>query len=71
MPIDNDLFLVAEHQLLSAGYIRTDLTDINELLRLTLVVYLNLRVWHFQSFLFMEYVVKSLRQSLNLLYLYL
>ncbi|PCG99393.1 Protein of unknown function DUF3468 [Penicillium occitanis (nom. inval.)] len=71
MPTDNDLFLVAEHQLLSAGYIRTDPTDINEPLRLTLLVYLNLRVWHFQSFPFMEYVVESLRQSLNLSYSYL
>ncbi|OKP00144.1 hypothetical protein PENSUB_8010 [Penicillium subrubescens] len=71
MPTDNDLFLVAEHQILSAGYTVTDPTDINEPLRLTLVVYLNLRVWHFQSFPFMEYVVESLRQSLNLPYSYL
>lgn len=71
MPTDNDLFLIAEHQLLSACYETTDPADINESLRLTLVIYLNLRVWHFQSFPFMQYVVESLRQSLNIPYLYL
>jgi hypothetical protein len=49
----------------------TDPTDINETLRLTLVIYLNLRVWHFQSFPFMEYVVESLRQTLEVPYLHL
>ncbi|GLI74739.1 hypothetical protein PoHVEF18_002986 [Penicillium ochrochloron] len=71
MPTDNDLFLVAEHQVLSACYTTSDPTDINEPLRLTLVVYLNLRVWHFQSFPFMQYVVESLRQSLEVPFLHL
>ncbi|KAJ5355125.1 uncharacterized protein N7496_012337 [Penicillium cataractarum] len=71
MPTDNDLFLVAEHQILSACFETTDPTDINEPLRLTLVIYLNLRVWHFQSFPFMQYVVESLRQSLEVPYQHL
>ncbi|OOQ84516.1 hypothetical protein PEBR_29840 [Penicillium brasilianum] len=71
MPTDNDLFLVAEHQILSACYATTDPTDINEPLRLTLVIYLNLRVWHFQSFPFMQNVVESLRQSLEVPYQHL
>ncbi|CEL03952.1 hypothetical protein ASPCAL05088 [Aspergillus calidoustus] len=65
MPTDNDLFLVMEHQLLSACYATTDPTDINEPLRQTLIVYLNLRVWHFQSFPFMQYMVEALRTALE------
>ncbi|KAF3392824.1 hypothetical protein F1880_008549 [Penicillium rolfsii] len=44
MPTDNDLFIVAEHQILCSRYKTTDLTDINEPLRFTLLIYLNLRI---------------------------
>jgi hypothetical protein len=71
MPTDNDLFLVMEHQLLSACYTTTDPTDINEPLRQTLIIYLNLRVWHFQSFPFMQYMVEALRTALEVPYVYL
>ncbi|KAL3485003.1 hypothetical protein BJX62DRAFT_44813 [Aspergillus germanicus] len=71
MPTDNDLFLVMEHQLLSACYSTTDPTDINEPLRQTLIIYLNLRVWHFQSFPFMQYMVEALRTALEVPYAYL
>ncbi|KAL2841754.1 hypothetical protein BJY01DRAFT_249422 [Aspergillus pseudoustus] len=64
MPTDNDLFLVMEHQLLSACYATADPTNINEPLRHTLIIYLNLRVWHFQQFPFMQYMVEYLRASL-------
>ncbi|KKK18816.1 hypothetical protein ARAM_003261 [Aspergillus rambellii] len=62
MPTDNDLFLVFEHELLSASY--AEETDVHEPLRLCLLIYLNLRVWHFQSFPFMRYMIEALRQSL-------
>ncbi|KAJ0413517.1 hypothetical protein BJY00DRAFT_58571 [Aspergillus carlsbadensis] len=71
MPTDNDLFLVMEHQLLSACYATSDPTDINEPLRQTLIIYLNLRVWHFQSFPFMQYMVEALRTALEVPYGYL
>ncbi|KAL3442303.1 hypothetical protein BJX65DRAFT_287133 [Aspergillus insuetus] len=71
MPTDNDLFLVMEHQLLSACYATTDPSDINEPLRQTLIIYLNLRVWHFQSFPFMQYMVEALRTALEVPYAYL
>ncbi|KAL4864693.1 hypothetical protein BDV12DRAFT_205583 [Aspergillus spectabilis] len=64
MPTDNDLFLVFEHQLLSMSYpSRTD--DVHEPLRLSLLVYLNLRIWHFQTLPFMQYMVEALKQSLE------
>ncbi|KAF9784171.1 hypothetical protein IL306_008263, partial [Fusarium sp. DS 682] len=63
MPTDNDLFLVVEHQLLSISY-TPEGDDLNEPLRLSLLIYLNLRVWHFQTFPFMRYMVEALKQSL-------
>ncbi|KAL3462457.1 hypothetical protein BJX64DRAFT_259176 [Aspergillus heterothallicus] len=69
MPTDNDLFLVMEHQLLSARY--STATNPNEPLRHTLIIYLNLRVWHFQSFPFMQYMVEYLQQSLVVSFAYL
>ncbi|KAH7186711.1 hypothetical protein DER44DRAFT_681546 [Fusarium oxysporum] len=63
MPTDNDLFLVLEHQLLSISY-TPEGDDLNEPLRLSLLIYLNLRVWHFQTFPFMRYMVEALKRSL-------
>ncbi|KAH7176191.1 hypothetical protein EDB81DRAFT_33312 [Dactylonectria macrodidyma] len=63
MPTDNDLFLVLEHQLLSISY-TPEGDDLNEPLRLSLLIYLNLRVWHFQAFPFMQYMVEALKRSL-------
>jgi hypothetical protein len=71
MPTDNDLFIVAEHQILCVRYTTTDPTDINEPLRLTLLIYLNLRMWRVQYFPFMEHVVENLRQSLDVPYSHL
>ncbi|EAW07118.1 uncharacterized protein ACLA_018220 [Aspergillus clavatus NRRL 1] len=62
MPTDNDLFLVFEHQLLSTEYTETD--PLHEPLRHSLLIYQNLRIWHFQSFPFMEFMVEALRRSL-------
>jgi hypothetical protein len=63
LPTDNDLFLVFEHQLLSAVY-ETGTTLLQEPLRLSLLIYLNLRIWHFQAFPFMQFMVEALRRSL-------
>ncbi|PKX91517.1 uncharacterized protein P174DRAFT_452813 [Aspergillus novofumigatus IBT 16806] len=63
LPTDNDLFLVLEHQLLSAAY-ETGTTLLQEPLRLSLLIYLNLRIWHFQAFPFMQFMVEGLRRSL-------
>ncbi|KAL4871243.1 hypothetical protein BDV12DRAFT_32769 [Aspergillus spectabilis] len=62
MPTDNDLFVVYEHQIVSTRY--TAPNDLNEPIRLSLLIYLNMRVWHFQSFPIMQYMVEPLRQSL-------
>ncbi|KAE8395637.1 hypothetical protein BDV23DRAFT_96571 [Aspergillus alliaceus] len=63
MPTDNDLFLVFEHQLLSFSY-AAEADNLQEPLRLSLLIYINLRIWHFQTFPFMQYMVEALRQSL-------
>ncbi|EAW17372.1 uncharacterized protein NFIA_072870 [Aspergillus fischeri NRRL 181] len=63
LPTDNDLFLVFEHQLLSTVY-ETGTTLLQEPLRLSLLIYLNLRIWHFQAFPFMQFMVEALRRSL-------
>ncbi|KAF7182374.1 hypothetical protein CNMCM7691_001854 [Aspergillus felis] len=63
LPTDNDLFLVFEHQLLSTVY-KTGTTLLQEPLRLSLLIYLNLRIWHFQAFPFMQFMVEALRRSL-------
>jgi hypothetical protein len=65
LPTDNDLFLVCEHELLSAQY-PVNREDIHEPLRITLFIYLNLRIWHFQSFPFMRHMVEALQESLVL-----
>ncbi|KAL4873112.1 hypothetical protein BDV12DRAFT_209104 [Aspergillus spectabilis] len=71
MPTDNDLFLVLEHQLLSACYanpeedLKYSEIHLDEPLRLTLLIYLNLRIWHFQTFPFMQFMVEALKQTLT------
>jgi hypothetical protein len=61
-PTDNDLFLLFWHQLVSVAYAAENKLD--EPLRLTLLIYLNLRIWHFQSFPFMRYMVETLQKCL-------
>ncbi|KAE8350049.1 hypothetical protein BDV28DRAFT_151295 [Aspergillus coremiiformis] len=63
MPTDNDIFLVFEHQLLSLSY-AAQLDDLQEPLRLSLLIYINLRIWHLRTFPFMENMVEALRESL-------
>ncbi|CEL10658.1 hypothetical protein ASPCAL13774 [Aspergillus calidoustus] len=63
-PTDNDLFLVFEHQLLSASYTsRPD--DPHEPLRLSFLLYVNLRIWHFQGIPLTQYPAAALRASLE------
>ncbi|KAL3480813.1 hypothetical protein BJX99DRAFT_204985 [Aspergillus californicus] len=62
MPTDNDLFVVFEHQLVSITY--TAANNLEEALRLCLLIYLNMRVWHFQNFPIMQHMVEALRQNL-------
>ncbi|KAL5343159.1 hypothetical protein BJX70DRAFT_354728 [Aspergillus crustosus] len=40
--------------------------DLNESLRITLLVYTNLRLWHLQAFPFMQYIAESLKQNLSI-----
>ncbi|KAL3461228.1 hypothetical protein BJX64DRAFT_300242 [Aspergillus heterothallicus] len=61
---DNDLYLVFEHQLLSASYAPAE-DKIDEALRHAFLVYVNLRIWHFQGIPLMHYIVDALRQSLE------
>ncbi|EED23228.1 conserved hypothetical protein [Talaromyces stipitatus ATCC 10500] len=70
IPTDNDLFLVFEHELLSAKYC-AEADDVHESLRLTLMIYVNLRIFHFQKFPIMEHMAQTLKQSLELQYSYL
>ncbi|KAL2835187.1 hypothetical protein BDW59DRAFT_168452 [Aspergillus cavernicola] len=62
MPTDNDLFVVFEHQLLSIRY--TAANNLKEPLHISQLIYLNLLVWHFQSFPIMQHMVETLRQIL-------
>ncbi|KAJ0415649.1 hypothetical protein BJY00DRAFT_317587 [Aspergillus carlsbadensis] len=41
---------------------------LNEPLRLTLIMYLNFRVWHFQCFPFMNHMVSNLKRTLHPIY---
>ncbi|KAL4883496.1 hypothetical protein BJY04DRAFT_26343 [Aspergillus karnatakaensis] len=67
METDNDLFLVFEHELLSLRHrYYPSAEDIHEPLRLSLLIYVNLRIWHFQRFPFMQYMVEALKQSLEI-----
>ncbi|KAL2825241.1 hypothetical protein BJY01DRAFT_230237, partial [Aspergillus pseudoustus] len=53
----------AEHQSLGPA-----ISFLNEPLRLTLIIYLNLRIWHFQCFPFMNYMVTNLQNTLTPVY---
>ncbi|EPS29435.1 hypothetical protein PDE_04384 [Penicillium oxalicum 114-2] len=70
MRTDNDLFLLVEHQLMSVRYAPSASASctvsslLNEPLRMTLFIYLNMRVWNFQVFPVMQSMVNSLRQTL-------
>ncbi|CEL03967.1 hypothetical protein ASPCAL05102 [Aspergillus calidoustus] len=70
---DNSLFLVLGHQLLSSRYTaaadmvwepRTVSCLLNEPLRITLFIYLNMRIWNFQEYPIMQRLVNSLRDVL-------
>ncbi|CEL10456.1 hypothetical protein ASPCAL13575 [Aspergillus calidoustus] len=69
---DNDIFVVTEHQLLSLTFSTADERRLNEPLRLCLLLYLNLRVWHLQGLPILDSVVVSLQEHLasELLYLH-
>jgi hypothetical protein len=41
---------------------------LNEPLRLTLIIYLNFRIWHFQCFPFMSHMVSNLQRTLTPIY---
>ncbi|KAJ0422490.1 hypothetical protein BJY00DRAFT_77786 [Aspergillus carlsbadensis] len=64
MPTDNDLFLLLEHQLLSVRY-PVSFNAFNEPLRLALLIYLNMCIWHLHSFPFMSYLIGYLRRALE------
>ncbi|KAJ0413614.1 hypothetical protein BJY00DRAFT_319611 [Aspergillus carlsbadensis] len=72
MLTDNDIFVVTEHQLLSLRFLADDEKRLNEPLRLCLLLYLNLRVWHLQGLPILDSVVVSLQEHLaaELLYLH-
>ncbi|OKO98051.1 hypothetical protein PENSUB_9631 [Penicillium subrubescens] len=67
---DNDLFVLLEHQLISIRYAPNPSASsmvsslLNEPLRITLFIYLNMCVWTFQVFPVMQYMVNPLRQNL-------
>ncbi|KAL3458725.1 hypothetical protein BJX64DRAFT_301737 [Aspergillus heterothallicus] len=73
MPTDNSLFLVLGHQLLSVRYTLSPVEEVhqpaisyvlNEALRITMFIYLNMRVWNFQEYPIMHRLVNSLRTTL-------
>jgi hypothetical protein len=70
---DNSLFLVLGHQLLSTRYTPTPAGELdwqtvsyilNEPLRITLFIYLNMRIWNFQEYPIMRRLVNSLQDAL-------
>ncbi|KAL2808316.1 hypothetical protein BJX63DRAFT_424701 [Aspergillus granulosus] len=63
-PTDNDLFVVFQHQLHSIHY-ASESHNLNEPLRITLLVYLYLRVSHVWNYPIMQYMVEHLRRSLD------
>lgn len=60
-PTDRDLHIILKHHLFSLSFPNNDL---NDPLRRTLFIYTYLRVWHFENFPIMRYIVDHLRQSL-------
>jgi hypothetical protein len=63
MPNDMNLFIIIQHQLLSIHHTAGS-DNLNEPLRLSLLIYLYLRVSRFQSFPIMRNMVETLQQSL-------
>jgi hypothetical protein len=63
-PTDNDLLVVTEHQLHSLSFIPED-HNLNEPLRLSLIIYLNIRVWHLQNLPIMCCLAGPLRHILT------
>jgi hypothetical protein len=73
LPTDDSMFLLFGYQLVSIRYTATPAEDfdshtvsslLNEPLRLTLFIYLNMRIWNFQDYPIMHHLVKSLRDTL-------
>lgn len=73
VPTDNSMFLLLGYQLVSIRYTATPAEDLgshtvscllNEPLRLTLFIYLNMRIWNFQDYPMMHHLVRSLRDTL-------
>ncbi|KAL2848721.1 hypothetical protein BJX68DRAFT_276253 [Aspergillus pseudodeflectus] len=64
MPTDNDLFLLLEYQLVNVTY-PVSHNGFNEPLRLALLIYLNMRIWHLHSFPYMAYLTGYLRTALE------
>jgi hypothetical protein len=69
---DNDIFVVMEHQLLSLTFSTDEEKRLNEPLRLCLLLYPNLRIWHLQGLPILDSVVVPLQEHLasELLYLH-
>lgn len=65
-PTDNDMFILFEHQLLSLPYDIWALpaTQIQECVRITILIYSNIRIWKFASFPFVGALVSFLREAL-------
>jgi hypothetical protein len=70
---DNSLFLVLGHQLLSTRYTlipagelhpQTVSSILNGPLRITLFIYLNMRIWNFQEYPIMQRLINSLQDAL-------
>ncbi|PCG89516.1 Hypothetical protein PENO1_104160 [Penicillium occitanis (nom. inval.)] len=73
LPTDDSMFLLFGYQLVSIRYTAKPAEDfdshtvsslLNEPLRLTLFIYLNMRIWNFQDYPMMHHLVKSLRDTL-------
>lgn len=69
VPTDNDLFVLLEYHLISIRYPPNPSASVpnllNEPLRITLFIYLNMFVWHFQVFPVMQQMVNPLQQCLS------
>ncbi|KAL4874871.1 hypothetical protein BJY04DRAFT_202963 [Aspergillus karnatakaensis] len=62
-PTDNDLFVLFQHQLHSTHY-PSHPPSVNETLRLSLLVYLNIRVSNISKLPIMKFIAETLKQSL-------
>jgi hypothetical protein len=65
MPTDNDLFLVFQYELLAARFaVETESADLNEPLRLAILIYSYTRISHYQQFPMLGCMADTLRASL-------